>query len=361
MVTAATLCYTDPMSGSSIYERDRSPYWWIAYWSPTKLKRVCESSGVRLDDPQGKRKALGILREKELEASALQPASKSEAWNCWVLEFLRDRYGKSPETLIRYENAWDWISLYLTDQKLIVPRQVTYQNVVNYVKWRETFKKRGNRTVCRNTALTDVKVWRIIMRDAVRRGFAPLNPCERLGIKKERPAEKPEITDEEIRKIREGLKNRPDWMLISFEIALHQGCRLSETQLPMAAIDLERETVQFDAKGGKVFTTKLHPNLKPMLSKLKAQRRRFACQLPKMAAKEWHFFFKEIGLPHLCFHCTRVTAITRMARMGVPIQKAMRFVGHANETIHKVYQRLQSSDLESCVDALKFDLPAKTS
>ena len=73
-----------------------------------------------------------------------------------------------------------------------------------------------------------------------------------------------------------------------------------------------------------------------------------------MAAKEFHFFFKEIGLPHLCFHCTRVTVATRMARAGVPISEAMAFVGHASETIHRIYQRLAAADLSSAVAAVSY-------
>lgn len=65
-------------------------------------------------------------------------------------------------------------------------------------------------------------------------------------------------------------------------------------------------------------------------------------------------FFKAIGLPHLCFHCTRVTVITRMARAGVPISQAMRYVGHASTAVHKIYQRLAASDLSSAVNAISY-------
>ena len=63
-----------------------------------------------------------------------------------------------------------------------------------------------------------------------------------------------------------------------------------------------------------------------------------------MAAKDTsHFFFKDIDLSHLCFHSTRVTVVTRMARRGVPIQQAMAFVGHASTLIHKIHSLTCSS------------------
>ena len=85
----------------------------------------------------------------------------------------------------------------------------------------------------------------------------------------------------------------------------------------------------------------------------------YSCALPVMAAKEWHTLFREIGLPHLCFHCTRVTVITRMAREGVPIAQAMRFVGHASEAIHRIYQRLAAPDCGWAIKAIDYGGGAK--
>ena len=37
--------------------------------------------------------------------------------------------------------------------------------------------------------------------------------------------------------------------------------------------------------------------------------------------------------------------ITKLARAGVSEQKAIRFIGHADHTIHRVYQRLVAEDV----------------
>lgn len=57
-------------------------------------------------------------------------------------------------------------------------------------------------------------------------------------------------------------------------------------------------------------------------------------------------------MPHLSFHSTRVTVVTRLARAGVQERVAMRYVGHASATIHRIYTRLQVDDLKCCVEVL---------
>jgi integrase len=145
-------------------------------------------------------------------------------------------------------------------------------------------------------------------------------------------------------------------MTITFEIAVHQGCRLTETQLPLTSVDLRANTIRFTGKGRngvpKVFTTALHPGLRPLMLQLVDAGAVVTCTHPKMSSVHWFKFLNEIGLGHLCFHCTRVTVITRLARAGVPIQQAMRFVGHSSEQVHAIYQKLKSDDLSACTSAL---------
>jgi hypothetical protein len=50
----------------------------------------------------------------------------------------------------------------------------------------------------------------------------------RLGLKADRSREKPEFSPAQIDLIRAKLKQfkKPEWMKISFEIAIHQGCNI---------------------------------------------------------------------------------------------------------------------------------------
>ncbi|MDR1282262.1 MAG: hypothetical protein LBK99_15785 [Opitutaceae bacterium] len=101
-----------------------------------------------------------------------------------------------------------------------------------------------------------------------------------------------------------------------------------------------------------MFTTRLYPGLAPLIRQLQEAGASHLCVLPRMASKDWWLFFRRLKMSHLCFHCTRVTVITRLARAGMPIQQAMRFVGHASAVVHQIYQCLQALDLGAAVAAL---------
>jgi integrase len=345
---------------ASVFERPRSPRFYVVYWCPRRQKRVQEATPFRRDDPQGRRKALDLANERSKEARADKDTDGTERWESWVDEFLAQRYSGSAKTGARMEYAWSQWRAFLNAEQIHAPRALDYNAVLRFIAWRSSqVKPSSKKVVSRNTALCDTKVMSVIMREAMRRGFATTNHCEKLGIKKDPAKEKPEMTNEEIAKIRAELKSRPEWMRVSFEVAIHQGCRLMETSLPLDRVDLARKTVQFSAKGRghgekHVFTTQLHPGLIPLMRELRESGAKVTCTIPQMGAKDWHYFFKEIKLPHLCFHCTRVTAITKMARAGVPVSQAMAFVGHASETIHRIYQRLAASDLDRAVAAISF-------
>lgn len=345
---------------ASVYPRKGSPKFSISYWDTKEQKRVSITTPFRVDDPQGRRKALDLAREKSKDAAADRATLGRERWENWAEAFLRERYGGSPKTLKRMLGAWSQWQCYLRTQGIPVPRGLDYNRVLGFIAYRSAqVKPSSGKRVSKNTALCDVRAMSVLMREAMRRGYAETNHCEKLGIGKDPAKQKPEMTDPEIAAIRQGLAGRPDWMRISFEIALHQGCRLTETALPLSAVDLTRNTLTFCAKGRggglkHEFTTSLHPGLRPMMEALVAAGASVTCELPVMAAKEWHSFFREIRLPHLCFHCTRVTVITRMARAGVPIAQAMAFVGHASQTIHRVYQRLATTDLARAVAAVSY-------
>lgn len=338
---------------TTTYKRADSSFWWIAYVDPSTRKRVYKSSGFRIDHPSGRRKALDMARELSKEAIAGNGGDETGGWT-WVGPWLRLRHRTKERTLVSEQHRWSQVAEYLDTKGIRSVRDVTYEHALEYLDWRMGQIKRVSKKHPKyNTALQEVRFLGRVMREAERRGYlTTANPLNRLGLKKDHAKEKPEMTDAEIVKIREELKTRPEWMQVSFEIALHQGCRLRETSIPWSKIDLSAGTVQFHAKRDNIFTTKLHPELVPLLTKLKADGNSHTCVIPKMATKEWHFLFKEIGLPHLCFHCTRTTVVTRLARAGVPISLAMAYVGHANETIHRVYQRLKPGDVGPAVAAL---------
>lgn len=330
-----------------LYKRKNSPFWWI--WWRDGARVVRESTGLRVGVGADTRKAQELRAEKSLAES--QSVARGENWD-WVPEFFADRYRKSPKTHSRYRTAWTSLRAFLDTHAIRAPRQLTYNHSLTFVKWRQTPPSPLYRC-SRNNALGEIKILGLIVQEAIRRGFALTNPCRSLGIREDPPAEKPAMTNEEIKKIRTALTKEPDWMRVAFEIAIHQGCRLRECAIPLEDFDLKRTSLTFRVvKGDRPFTTALHPNLIPMVKKWREEGRRLTCEMPSMPSKAWWLLFRRLKLKHLCFHCTRVTVITRLARAGVHQSQAMRYVGHASETIHRVYQRLSVEDLSACVAAL---------
>lgn len=354
----------------SVYPRDDSPFWWVAFANPDSPKgRQCISSKQRRDDPLGYKRALDLARRRAEDGRASAGASEGSGWDAWVEPWFRSKFSEAHQarTLAAELHRWRWMRAFLGERNIVSPNVVTYQLGLDFMPWRLSHKTRGGKGG-HNNALGELRLLGRVMREAVRRGFVHASPLERMGIKRHKAEEKPEISSEEIVKIRAALAAREGhlpigerWMTISFEIALHQGCRLMETSLPLDHVDERAGTLRIRQKGDRVFTTRLHDALRPLIAELRAAGAVRTCTLPSMAAKRWHWFFKgraERNQPavadRLCFHCTRVTVITRLARAGVPEQQAMAYVGHADEAIHRIYQRLKAPDLARCTAALAF-------
>jgi integrase len=306
--------------------------------------------------------------EKALEEINCGPAMKHHGWD-WPIEFLRVRYHSNPATLERYLDAWQMIAMFIDERDIIDPIGWLRSHCFDYVTWRQKpNKSKGKYRAGLNTALLELKILRIVLQEAVERGMIQANPTLRLGIEKAPRKLKPELTDEDCDFIRSEIAKVTDLVVHtmltnSFEIARYQGCRLSETCLnPMDAVDLDARTIRFHAKGGKEFVTALHPKLVPLFQELQKQGRVSTWDAPEgsrrqWASAKWTKFMDSHGIKAklgdtVCFHSTRVTVVTRLARNDVPLSKAKTYVGHASTLIHETYQRLRADDLAGCTDAV---------
>lgn len=344
-----------------LYRKHRSPYWYIQYLDADKKKHD-KSTGLRADDPNDTVKAK-ILRA-ELEAKEYQraPLVNGASWDAWVPKYL-ERHCETNATLDRYEDAWKWLALWLQRQRIHSPRQLTYRLGVEYVDWRTTFKKRTGKTVGRNTAIFELKTLALIMGEAVRLGHADANPLVSLKMRRDRAAKKPELTDQEIIEITEALGTEPEWMQVAFEIALHTGCRLRETRIPLACVDFRENKITFPhPKGGedRAFSIPMPTALTPLFERMTAEKRRYTLEFPFQPSRRWQQFFIKVKKPHLCFHCLRVTFVNRLRRAGVPREAAMRLVNHASELIHQIYQREKVEDVVKWRDAVQFPVSKAT-
>jgi integrase len=341
---------------ASIYRRKNSPFWWSQFID-TDGERRNKSTGLRADDPVQTVKARALraqLEAKELNRGAGQITDGG--WDTWVSQYL-ERHCQSPRTLERYTGSWSWLAFWLQEKHYHSPRAITYRNALEYIDWRTNYKKKTGKTAGRNTAIMELKLFAMIMGEAVRLGHADANPLVSLKLRRDKAAKKPELTDTEIRIIRKALKSEPEWMRTAFDIALHTGCRLRETRLPLNCIDFAENKITFPSpKGGedRAFSVPMPSALRPLFERIRKSRKKSTVEFPFQPSRRWQQFFIKIKLPHLCFHCLRVTYVNRLRRAGVPREAAMRLVNHSSELIHQIYQRERVEDVEQWRDAVEF-------
>lgn len=345
---------------ASIYPR--GGVFWIKYRNRKgEIRR--ESTGLRVGVTANKRQAEVQKAERTLAEKQSRGTVVRERWDKWVKAFIDDRYRQSPKSKLRFETAWRTLRIFMEERAIGIPRQLTRDHCLEYPAWRSVPDRlTGKYRAGHNTALTELKFLGLLMKEAVIRGYASSNPCRELGLKRTKAREKSEFTAEQIGLVRSKIAELPagaikEFFSRSFEIARYQGCRFSETHLdPMRAVDLRAGTITFNAKGGKEHTAPLHPALRSMMEELIKVRQHETYAMPKSPAKMWWKFLTKIGLkqldPNLCFHSTRVTVVTELARAEVHRAKAMRYVGHASTTVHQIYQKLNVEDVRSVTEKI---------
>ncbi len=357
------------MNGFSVFKRPGRSVWYLKFRSADTYEWRTVATDFRIDNAAGYRRAVQLGEFRAAEFRQQGPARTGEGWGSWVPKFLGERYRNSPLTLKRYQGAWVQLSAFLNEQRVARPAALTYQHALGFIDWRTTQKRTHGGMACRNTALCDLRVLSLVMRESIRRGFALANPCEKLGVYRDPPKEKLALTADEIATIRAALVVKEGalpiterWMTVSFEIALHQSIRLRATQIPMERIDEANQTLIWQTKGRngqiKLVPGRLHGALVPLIQALRAAGAQQTCVMPRMAAKLWWDLRGELGLRHTTFHSTRVTVITEMARQGVPEQQAMAYAAHSSRIVHRIYQKLRPADLAPVEAKLNFGTPA---
>jgi integrase len=362
-------------SGTSVYRRAGRKYYYISYRDPLRPDRyrIHEATPFLVSDPEGMRKANALAQEKAGAIRISGDGAQVERWESWVLPFLEHQYAESPLTLRIYKTSWRWVSLFLIREAHVrVPRALTYAHIRAYHQWRTNFKKVGGRQASGNTALGDIKALSVVMNEAVNRGWAPSNPALRVRIPKGKVRHARELSAEELALIEARLPawvaDLPEtrtWMLAAYQIGRYQGCRLRETRLNLRTqVNLHTNTLTFLVKGrkkGDGEMTAMHPRLRPLFEAMIARGDEWTLDYGNGPSLQWRKFLDSIGLRDAWFHCLRSTVITEMARAGVPISQAMRYVLHANEEIHRAYQRLTTSDLTAAHGAIGGAAPVQAS
>lgn len=334
-----------------LYQRKGSPFHWISYRHPITGKRVCESTGLKVSNRNETREAHARVLEISAKELAVGRIVKTEAWSYWVEPFLAARYSTAAQlrTLERYKTSWRNILPFLEERGLRFPRQLQREDLFAYIEWRKTTRNERVRPCSFNTARHEIKLLGTILAEAVARGYCARNVARDLGLKKEKTKQKPEFTIEDILEIRRRLQTEPDWMRVSFEIAIHHGTRLRATQVDLHNdVDWSEGIITFREKGNKQLSVPIAPELRPLLERLYRDGHQFSCIIPRGASGAFRRFFNLLGRKDWTHHAARVTTISRLARSGVSEALSTRYVGHASTEIHRSYQRLGVRDLVAC-------------
>jgi integrase len=288
-------------------------------------------------------------------------SGRSDHWDDWVDKWLVDTYGAAKtQTLTVYQRYWRRFRPWLLAEKVTGPRQVTFNLALRYKLMRER-----NETGV-NTIIHELKFLGVVMNEAIRRGFAAHNPCQKMGLKRAPQKGKDPWTVAQVAAVAERIHEQPDWMQATFILGLYQAARLRQCEVPLADIDLERRRITYWrtvagrplVKGNKPFTQPLAEAALPLLGDLMARRRaggyESLCDIPACPSLEWRVFLDSLGFANISHHGLRATWITRAAlnRDRVSREEAMRFVNHGSTSVHALYQRLNADDVSRVADAL---------
>jgi site-specific recombinase XerC len=353
-----------------IYKRKNSPFWWINYRNPVTGKRELKSTGCRIGSGPDKRRAEEIEAEKTL-AERQAPAAAIGKWDSWVTDFIKEQV--SGRTSERYLSAWRTLRMFLDETKIICPRDVTYQNCSTYLKWRaDADHKNGKYNAGKNTAILEFKIFRWIMREAVKRGYCQGNPAREVVVKRAPRKIFPDLSDAKLKEIFDAIQTEPEpdrtQFKHSFAVALLHGVRLNETNVnPLQDVNLTSEmpTIRFFQKGGRERIKPLHPQLFKFFKTLqddKAKQTYPMDTFPDGRLKwggRWTKFFVRHGIkstePNACFHSLRVTVENVLREAGIPkeIREAYLSHEHGNQDVNARYDRIKTREMRICHEPLK--------
>lgn len=344
---------------ASLHKDQKSPFWYLRFRDPADGKWKSKATPFRHSVAAETRRARQI--ESETTNTERTGPRVSPVWSKWVQPWIKSRY-TDKLSRARVGACWTIIGTFFAERSIWHPAQVERQHCYEYFEWR---KKGGvkRKPAHHNTALLEIKILGMIMGESMHRGYVTVNPAARLGIKKMPPKEKPALTDDEITILQAEFEKMDSesvargghaWMTRCFKIALCQGVRLTETQVPLSDVHLDGNVIVFSkTKGNKPYGAPIHPALRGDLEKWITAGEKVTCVLPAQASRIFHRAFKQLGIKN-SFHATRVTVATRLAIAGVDERLARLYLNHASTLVHSIYVRLRPEHAIGVTSALVY-------
>jgi hypothetical protein len=339
---------------ASIYPRAGSRFYWLKYRSP-EGKTKCMSTGIDKELPNARQRAKAMAAEYTVDEMTNPKGREVEKWENWAGEYFEHRYAGTGSHKNATVTLRD-LTTFFKEKRIRTPRMLTYHLAAQFVPWRVSNK--DLKKVKLNTANLRFAYFRILMAEAVRRGFAKFNPCRDVDIRGEPPKQKKEITPADEKTICAALQSEPEWMRDQWLVMMRQGCRIAETRCQLSRINTKAMTITFRVKGGRFHTAALHKDLLPLIEKAKAAGRDVLAEGGRNSPARWCDFFDKLKMEYSA-HCCRVTVITRLLRAGHTTALVSSFIGHTEE-INRIYRRLKPSDATALLTTLGDDSSPST-
>jgi hypothetical protein len=164
---------------ASIYHKNDSPYIWIRYkneankWKGKPTKYRWENFG------EVRQAKLLARKQTEIE-QARAPHGSHQDFDAWVVSWLTSKYGgTNRRTLESYLHTWRPLKRHLDANGLTSPHQIKREFAESYLTAR-------TKKASRNTAIRDIKIFGMILEEAMQREFITTTPCG--GSAKRAPA-----------------------------------------------------------------------------------------------------------------------------------------------------------------------------
>ena len=326
---------------ASLKERGKT-YWYLYYRNLDTGIWMEKSLKLRRDDNAETRQAQKIRDQHTKDENQISTQQGGDFYS-WVPLFIEKHY-LNPRSLLRYKGVWEnKVFPWLKQQHLRHPRSIKYIHAEGYMEW-------SKQKVSHNTARLELKFFSSLMTEAKRREFVTSNPLEDARIPKHPSGSKREITDEEIKRIHAGLKKKPSWMGVVFQILINLGCRFNEARIPRARVNFTAKPPTITIEDSKrkpehqrrFYTVAMDEGFAQYLKQIKWVD---GYTVPPL--KYYNITFNK-ALKEICgvtSHSCRVTFITRCHRFGLTEQQAMDLVNHSSEDVHRIYRKMNIQDL----------------
>jgi len=173
------------------------------------------------------------------------------------------------------------------------------------------------------------------------------------------------LSAEEVQRIREYLKDKPQWQMDSINFALWTGCRL-ESITKLKSEDIKEGFVILREKGDKIRKVPLLPEARKMI----IGRIEEINRSENWRAKEGYIFWeivhrespskafsdaiRKLGIPRATFHDLRKTFATRLLDQGVSLESVQKILGHEDfKTTQMAYAETTMEKISSEMEKVK--------